>query len=72
MAREQQDAETNERLASLEEQQAPAASAGPAGPAPAAPTPSMLDQLDRLATLHQQGTLSDEEFTAAKARLLNG
>jgi hypothetical protein len=29
----------------------------------------MIDQLNQLATLHQQGTLSDEEFTAAKAKL---
>ena len=67
-AREQQDAETNERLASLEEQQVAPAPAT-AAPAPAA-TPSMPDQLNQLATLHQRGTLSDDEFTAAKARLL--
>jgi hypothetical protein len=29
----------------------------------------MIDQLNQLATLHQQGILSDEEFTAAKAKL---
>jgi hypothetical protein len=28
-------------------------------------------QPDHLATLHKQGTLSDDEFTTAKARLLS-
>jgi hypothetical protein len=32
----------------------------------------MVDQLQQIATLHQQGALSDEEFTAAKAKLLGG
>jgi hypothetical protein len=46
-------------------------------PAQAAPQPdagrsesSMLDQLSQLAMLHQQGELTDEEFAAAKARLI--
>ena len=30
----------------------------------------MIDQLNQLAALHQQGVLSDEEFAAAKAKLL--
>ena len=29
-----------------------------------------LDQLERLAALHQRGALSDDEFAAAKAKLL--
>jgi hypothetical protein len=33
---------------------------------------SMMDQLSQLATLHQQGALTDEEFAAAKAKLLAG
>jgi hypothetical protein len=53
-----------------------------AGPreAPAAPPPSRaeamqeedarLSSLERLATLHEKGVLSDEEFAAEKARLL--
>ena len=40
--------------------------------APAPAQPSMLDQLNQLTDLHQQGALSDEEFTAAKAKLLGG
>jgi len=38
-------------------------------PAEAAPSP-MLDQLNQLATLHQRGVLTDDEFTSAKAKLL--
>jgi hypothetical protein len=30
----------------------------------------MLDQLNQLADLHRSGTLTDEEFSAAKAKLL--
>jgi Short C-terminal domain len=39
-----------------------------APPPPAAP--SVYDQLSQLATLHDQGALTDDEFTAAKAKLL--
>ncbi len=31
----------------------------------------MIDQLNQLAALHQQGALTDAEFTAAKAQLLD-
>jgi len=31
----------------------------------------MMAQLQQLATLHQQGILSDQEFSAAKAKLLS-
>ena len=60
--------EQNQRLSDLEQQQAAPA---PAPAAPAAPaSSSMLDQLNQLATLHQQGALTDDEFSAAKAKLL--
>lgn len=41
-------------------------------PAPAAPAAGddMMAKLGQLAQLHAQGILSDEEFTAAKAKLL--
>ena len=40
-------------------------------PPQAAPAQSaMLDQLNQLNQLHQQGALTDEEFAAAKAKLL--
>jgi hypothetical protein len=64
-ARQQQESEQNERISDLE-QQAPE----PQASAPA-PTSSMLDQLNQLTTLHQQGALTDAEFTAAKAKLLS-
>lgn len=46
------------------QQQSAQQAAGPAS------QPSMLDRLDRLEAMHQQGTLSDSEFSAAKAKLL--
>jgi hypothetical protein len=59
----------NQRLSDLEQQAPPA----PEQQAPAAAeTSPMLDQLNQLATLHQQGVLTDDEFTAAMAKLLGG
>jgi hypothetical protein len=44
-----------------------------AAPAPQAPAQDDLTaKLQQLATLHTQGVLSDEEFAAAKAKLLAG
>jgi len=74
--RQYAEAEQNERIANLEQQQQspqqqPPAYQQPAPPpAPPAAAPSMLDQLNQLSTLHSQGALTDEEFTAAKAKLL--
>jgi hypothetical protein len=34
--------------------------------------PSMMDQLNQLASMHDKGALSDEEFAAAKAKVLGG
>jgi hypothetical protein len=72
----QADYDQNTRLDDLEQQQAPPgpgqqAPPGPGQQAPAAAAPpSLLDQLNQLATLHQQGALTDDEFAAAKAKLL--
>jgi Short C-terminal domain len=64
---QQYEAEQDQRISDLEQQQAPPA---PQQQAPdAAATSPMIDQLNQLATLHQQGILSDDEFTAAKAKL---
>jgi len=70
---QQQEADQDARISDLE-QQAPAAQqqAPPAqyqqAPAQAASSP-MIDQLNQLAALHQQGVLTDAEFSAAKAKL---
>jgi hypothetical protein len=58
-----QDASQEQRISDLEQQQT-------AVPAPRASGPSMADQLNQLADLHKQGLLSDDEFAAAKAKLL--
>jgi len=62
----QQEDEQDERIGDLEQQQQAPAQA----PAPAA-APSLLDQLNQLDALHKQGALTDNEFTAAKAKLLS-
>jgi hypothetical protein len=76
------EADQDQRIADLEQQQAAPAQYQQPPPQyqqpppqyqqpPAAPAqPSMLDQLNQLNELHQQGALSDEEFSAAKAKLL--
>ena len=74
----QMQADQDQRISDLEQQQAsqppPSYQQPPppsAAPPPAAPSQSsaMLDQLNQLAALHQQGVLTDEEFSAAKAKL---
>ena len=68
------EADQNQRLSDLEAQQQyqqppPQYQQPPPQPAPAQ-GPSMLDQLSQLNDLRQQGALTDEEFAAAKAKLL--
>jgi Short C-terminal domain len=63
----------NQRIADLESQQA--AQQGQQAPADQgtdASPPSAADQLSQLARLHQQGALTDDEFAAAKAKILGG
>jgi hypothetical protein len=71
-ARDEQAAEA----AAYRAQQAPPAAPPPAPAAPAAPAASPEDdriaQLERLATLHDQGILSDAELASEKARILGG
>jgi hypothetical protein len=71
----QQEDQQNAQINDLQQQQAAApppqqAYAPPPEPAPAA-GPSLLDQLNQLDALHQSGALTDNEFTAAKAKLLS-
>ena len=62
---QQQEQGQDQRISDLEQQQAPSQQA----PAQAASSP-MIDQLNQLAALHQQGVLTDDEFAAAKAKLI--
>jgi hypothetical protein len=71
--RQYAEAEQNQRLSDLEQQQyqqPPPQYQQPPPQAPPAQGPSMLDQLNQLNELRQQGALTDEEFAAAKAKLL--
>jgi hypothetical protein len=66
--RAEQHAAQEQRYSAVENQQAQQAVPTQGGPASAEAT--MMDQLSRLSTLHQQGALTDEEFAAAKAKVL--
>jgi len=71
--RHEQQAQVNEQA-----QQAYAATQAPAQPAPApapaaaaaTPADDTTAELERLAQLHQSGALTDDEFAAAKSKLL--
>jgi hypothetical protein len=58
------------RWSSQEEQQAYQEQAQQAPPPPAAPAEDPIEQLKKLAELHDQGILTDEEFAAQKAKIL--
>ena len=69
-AQDQQLAELEAQNAAMQQQLAQQqAAAAPAAPA-AAPVDPTMAQLQNLAELHNQGILSDEEFAAAKSKLL--
>ena len=70
----QMEADQDDRISQLEQQQAPPPQYQAPPPQvqqpPAAPqTSPMIDQLNQLADLHQRGVLTDDEFAAAKAKL---
>ena len=60
----------DDRISQLEQQQAPAPQQAPPPQAAPAAGASVADQLQQVAALHQQGVLTDDEFAAAKAKLL--
>jgi hypothetical protein len=57
----------DQRISSLEQQPHEQA---PQPQAPADAGSPVLDQLGRLTALHEQGALTDDEFAAAKAKIL--
>lgn len=64
---QQQMAEMQAQMNAMQAQQ-PA----PAAPAPQAGGDDMMSKLKELGALHSSGILSDEEFAAAKAKVLGG
>lgn len=77
--REARESDQEARIADLEAQQSqgyapPPPQAPPApqqAPAPQGTGSSMIDQLNELTAMHNSGALTDEEFAAAKAKLLS-
>jgi hypothetical protein len=69
--RDQREAGQDARISELERQQGTAAPPPQPAPAPAPAGGSVSDQLAQLTALHEEGALTDEEFTTAKAKLLN-
>lgn len=72
-AAEAQAYEAEQQQAQMEAAAAQAVAAATPAPAPAAAAPAggdIMGQIQQLATLHSQGILSDEEFSAAKAKVL--
>jgi hypothetical protein len=65
-----QQQETIAAEAAAEQAAAQQAAAAPAAPA-ASGTDDLMASIQRLASLHSQGVLTDEEFSAAKAKLLS-
>lgn len=67
-----QDAYQDQQISDLQDQQAQQQYAAPApAPEPAAPTADEnFEQLQKLGEMHEKGILTDEEFTAAKQKIL--
>jgi hypothetical protein len=53
-----------------DEQEYDAPPPAPPAPAAAAPADDATSELERLASMHDSGALSDDEFAAAKAKIL--
>ncbi len=68
----QEQAQTQAQMEAMQAQQVAAAAAAPAAAAaaPVGASDDLTAQLGQLAQLHQAGVLTDEEFAAAKAKLL--
>jgi multidrug resistance efflux pump len=75
-AQQAADAEAQQQEAAAQaaatEAQAPPPPPPPPPPAPVPAADDVLDSLERLAALHAQGILTDEELAQQKARILGG
>lgn len=69
--REEREASQEARISDLERQQGTPAPAQQPAPAPSPAAASVSDQLAQLTALHEEGALTDDEFSTAKAKLLN-
>ncbi|HXW44690.1 MAG TPA: SHOCT domain-containing protein [Streptosporangiaceae bacterium] len=67
---EQSDANADQGPSGSPQASQPAAAAQPGTPTGSGGSPDVLDQLSQLTTMHDNGALSDEEFAAAKAKVL--
>ena len=70
MERQQYEDEQDARISDVEQQQSYQQAPAPAPAQAPAPSSPMVSQLNELAALHQQGVLTDDEFAAAKAKLI--
>jgi membrane protease subunit (stomatin/prohibitin family) len=61
----------SQKWAAQEQQQAAPAAAAPAAAPPPAAEEDPMEKLTKLGKLHEQGILTDEEFAAEKAKVLN-
>ena len=66
--RDHAESRQNQRIQDLEQQPAHQQSAQ----VPSQGSPTLFDQLNQLSIMHDKGSLTDEEFAAAKSRLLGG
>ncbi|WP_256794978.1 SHOCT domain-containing protein [Terrabacter sp. Ter38] len=71
-AQAQQQQEAAAQAAATEAQAPPPPPPPPPPPAPVPAADDVLDSLERLAALHAQGILTDEELAQQKARILGG
>ncbi len=69
--RSAQEADQNDRISNLEQQQGGAQQdAAPAAAPGGQPDTPISEQLKQLTALHEDGSLTDDEFAAAKRKLL--
>jgi hypothetical protein len=68
--RSAQEASQDDRISNLEQQGSPQQDAAPAAAPGGQPDTPISEQLKQLTGLHEDGSLTDEEFAAAKKKLL--